>query len=132
MPVKHELTDIDSIGRRAYCSACQSYVDIRLRTDTGKWRCQTSERYNDRFRKYGLTQAEYNSLYVLQLGGCGICGVRLDHSCHVDHDHETQRVRGLLCSDCNTGMGLLKDDPDLLLRAVQYIKESNVRSSIEV
>ena len=130
--VKHELEQIDADKRRAWCKGCQCYVDIRLRSDTKRWRCQTSERYNDRLRKYGLTQAEYNSLYALQLGGCGICGVRLDHSCHVDHDHETQRVRGLLCSDCNTGMGLFKDDRYLLLRAAQYIKDSNVHSSIEV
>ena len=121
MPEKHELTDIDPIGRRAYCSACLSYVDIRLRTDTGKWRCQTSERYNDRFRKYGLTQAKYNSLFELQKGRCQICGGDLNHGLNVDHDHKTGTVRGLLCSYCNTGLGLFRDDVSTLARAIAYL-----------
>ena len=61
---------------------------------------------------------------VEQNGRCAICGVpeyELPSRLYIDHDHETGKVRGLLCPSCNTGLGHLKDDPEVLLRACIYL-----------
>lgn len=82
-----------------------------------------------RLQQYGLTEAEY-----LALGdGCGICGATDDSRTQastgkrfrlaVDHDHDTNRVRGLLCGNCNCGLGYFKDDLALLRKAVAYLEQ---------
>ena len=65
-------------------------------------------------------------MYEKQQGRCAICGTdepgsKFKHF-HVDHDHVTGQVRALLCSDCNTGLGKFRDDPDLLRAAATYIQ----------
>lgn len=75
------------------------------------------------FHEYGLTRSEFDSLLVLQ-GGCAICGAKEaggKGSFHVDHDHITDNVRGLLCHRCNTGLGSLKDSLEILAKALVYI-----------
>lgn len=73
-------------------------------------------------RRYGLTPDQVDEMAA---AGCGICGTvewSGRHSRpHVDHDHKTGRVRGILCSECNTGLGKFRDDPELLRRALQYL-----------
>jgi hypothetical protein len=58
-----------------------------------------------------------------QGGGCLLCGdpPREGSSLHVDHDHETGWIRGLLCFRCNAGIGMLRHDPSLLIAAAEYI-----------
>lgn len=81
-------------------------------------------------RKYNLTPDEYDALLEAQGGGCAICGraagmVRLA----VDHDHQTGKIRGLLCAACNQGLGLFMDSSDHLQRAVEYLRRSQSRTS---
>lgn len=82
-------------------------------------------------RNYGITLVEYNEMLEIQEGLCAICGnpeTSRDHrtkelrALAVDHNHDTGEVRGLLCGDCNTGIGLLQDDIELLLNAIDYLK----------
>lgn len=74
-------------------------------------------------RRYGLTEADYEAMQIAQGFRCAIChstpppGERLA----VDHCHDTGAVRGLLCRRCNTGIGLLRDDPQILSAAVAYL-----------
>lgn len=78
-------------------------------------------------RKYGISLEEYDELLARQDGGCAICGSRdhaLEYQLAVDHDHETGRVRGLLCHRCNLGIGQFGDDLDLLRKAIKYLEES--------
>jgi hypothetical protein len=65
-----------------------------------------------------------------QRGLCGVCQVGLPE--HVDHDHVTGRIRGILCFTCNIGMGNFGDDPDRLLRAANYLKGDACRSRLVV
>lgn len=76
-------------------------------------------------RKYGLTKAEFDLLLEQQGGVCAICagprsgpGKRF----HVDHCHDTGQVRGLLCGNCNTAIGLLGDDPERAEKAAAYLR----------
>lgn len=72
---------------------------------------------------YGLTPEEYDAKLQSQNGVCVLCSSPPKRTqLHVDHDHLTGTVRGLLCSNCNTGIGLLKDDPDRLVGAAEYIR----------
>ena len=58
-----------------------------------------------------------------QDGKCAICTKPFPGRIAIDHDHRTGRVRGLLCTSCNTGIGKLGDDPELLLRAISYLSQ---------
>ena len=95
------------------------------------WRKRNKERLcinsrNAHLKKfYGLDIHEYSKILTCQKGGCAICskppGKR---SLAVDHCHQTKAVRGLLCQSCNIAIGLFKDDPDLLKRAIHYLNRS--------
>ncbi|RMI38729.1 hypothetical protein EBO15_31965 [Actinomadura harenae] len=74
--------------------------------------------------RYGLTEAEADSLVALQGGLCAICGDREPE--HIDHCHDSEAVRGALCLGCNSGMGLLGDDPGTIRRAAAYLDGSLV------
>jgi hypothetical protein len=72
--------------------------------------------------KFGLTPQEYDRILEAQGGVCALCerpptpGISL----HVDHDHATGEIRGLLCMRCNNALGLFGEDPDVLKRAARY------------
>ncbi len=75
---------------------------------------------------YGITLEQYAALLAQQNNQCAICGAppgdaRSKHL-HVDHCHISNKVRGLLCGNCNNGLGQFQDDVALLLRAVEYLK----------
>lgn len=77
-------------------------------------------------RKYGLTEADWDRMLTEQGGRCAIChtdtpGGRGERW-HIDHCHATDRVRGLLCHNCNVGIGNFKDDPTLLESAAAYLR----------
>ncbi|MGC9377125.1 endonuclease VII domain-containing protein [Streptomyces sp. MH13] len=71
-------------------------------------------------RRYGLTDAERDQLIADQGGVCCIC--RAAPAAHVDHCHETGRVRGVLCFSCNAALGQFKDRPDAIRRAAAYVE----------
>ena len=73
---------------------------------------------------YRLSVEEYNARYRLQGGGCAICKrVSIGKRLVVDHCHKTGRVRGLLCMRCNTAIGMLGDDIEVLARAIGYLSD---------
>lgn len=61
---------------------------------------------------------------MVQNGLCAICLKKPDHDLRVDHDHETGKVRGLLCSNCNSGIGFLDEDPKLFDAAKAYCERN--------
>ena len=56
-------------------------------------------------RKYGITQEDFDYMYISQGGVCAICELPYHRTLHVDHNHNTGKVRGLLCKTCNTHLG---------------------------
>lgn len=125
-------------GRRSRCKECYRKANRlwhaknreRNSENSRKWREKNPERYREISlrscikRLYGMTVEKYNSLLESQGGVCAICkdtcssGRRLG----VDHNHDTGEVRGLLCNNCNRTLGLLKDNPDIFLRAADYLQ----------
>jgi len=76
---------------------------------------------------YRLTIEDYNQMFADQQGCCDICGIHQSETkrFHVDHCHTTGQVRGLLCCDCNIGLGRFKDDTETLANAIVYLQRSN-------
>jgi hypothetical protein len=75
--------------------------------------------------KYHITISFYEALFESQDGKCAICGLVPEpgkRRLAVDHDHETQYIRGLLCRHCNVGLGCFKDDIRLLQNAIDYLR----------
>ena len=76
--------------------------------------------HHARFAWHGLIPQEYYRMLDEQHGACWICK-RIDRKLRVDHDHQTGKVRGLLCSSCNTGLGMFADSTILLSNALAYL-----------
>ena len=80
-----------------------------------------------RKRNFGISADEFNDMKISQDDKCAICKkdskyFKRDFS--IDHCHTTGKIRGLLCSNCNTGIGMFKDDIDILKSAILYLKSS--------
>lgn len=107
---------------------CKSCERIRQRV---YYRDNPDKSHNkNRRNKYGLSYEAYQTLLENQNYVCAICGSKefskTKKNLSVDHDHITNKVRGLLCSECNTGLGKFKDSPDLLDKAKEYLNASKL------
>lgn len=93
----------------------------RLAEERKAYRQENKEksREYDLKRFYGITIAEYEIMVREQNGLCGIC--KKPSKLVVDHDHDTGKVRGLLCNNCNTAIGLMKDKAVSLIDAATYL-----------
>lgn len=72
-------------------------------------------------RRYGVTALDYAAMLLAQHGRCAVC-MNVVAPLHVDHSHVTNKVRGLVCRPCNTGMGMFGDSADLLYAAAEYLE----------
>jgi hypothetical protein len=81
-------------------------------------------RKKELIHRHGLTEEEYNKLTINVT--CEICEHEMGTPC-VDHDHKTGKVRGVLCRECNSALGLFMDDPDILRKAIDYLERSRGR-----
>ena len=76
--------------------------------------------------KYGITLEEWKKLFRMQDNKCAICKSSSTNgkNWHTDHDHKTNKVRGILCNLCNLGLGKFKDDPLILENAIAYLNRN--------
>jgi len=115
---------------------CRQYT---CRACTSKYDAKHYEKFSTRVKLghlkyyYGITFEQYKTMFEKQGGKCMIClaqkemwrgerGLGKNYCLYVDHDHATKKVRGLLCSKCNFGLGQFQDNPDLIKRAYAYLK----------
>jgi len=92
-----------------------------------RWRARNPNRTKDTClrRKYGITFDDYTLMLQEQSNCCAICkGLAGQRGFVVDHDHETGKVRGLLCTTCNLMLGSSYDDPAILMDGIAYLEES--------
>lgn len=119
------------------CKPCtNAYQRERHAKGLNTKRCPLIKRESDLNRKYNITADNYNQMVAEQNNACLICEspATSPTSLFVDHNHDTGEVRGLLCHHCNTALGLFKDSPQLLKKAVSYLEDkgdySNLNESI--
>lgn len=125
---------INTRKREQYASdpAVREYYKSLART----WaRNNPKGKKSQRIRQYGLTLEQFHALLKSQDGKCAICGFS-DLSKPklfpvIDHCHDTGRIRGILCSNCNFGIGKFRNDPRLLSAAVAYLAAGEVDSLVQ-
>lgn len=136
------------------CKELKNTTEYYKRSDTGKYRnecksCRndynlklyhTNPKQKDNHRKaawkhqikknYSMSPEDYYELLENQEGKCKICRIHIDdiekHVLYIDHCHTTGKVRGLLCQQCNSGLGMFKDRIDLLVKAIRYLDDNNI------
>jgi hypothetical protein len=105
-------------GRAHRCKKCDREV-------VAEWnKKHPRAQWGINLRRYGLTPERYEEMLIEQGGRCAICSEEPKrYRLHVDHDHTTGAVRSLLCGNCNSGIGMFREDPWLLRRASRYLVE---------
>lgn len=141
-PRKHrgrgDVLERDSAGRK-FCTKCEiwkSESDFRARKrspDGLNPHCRTCLLGERRAKKFGTTEERLSEIHHAQGGACAICKrpEGEDRSLAVDHDHSCcpenrscgKCIRGLLCSACNTGLGMFGDDIEVMLSAIEYLRK---------
>lgn len=110
---------------KAQCRVCLAKESKRYRELKG----YHNKRYRQNLKKrYGITPEYYDEMLKSQYRSCAICGRHeneFTRRLHVDHNHSTGKVRGLLCTNCNTMLGKSFDNIDILIKAVKYLNETN-------
>ncbi|MCY7366511.1 MAG: endonuclease VII domain-containing protein [Frankiaceae bacterium] len=106
-----------SDGLTAYCKPCHNAKSKETYT-----RLYGSTREYHLRRRYGITGDEFRALVEAQGGVCALCQERKAQ--HVDHDHLTGSVRGVLCSCCNQGLGNFRDRADVMRKAIDYLERT--------
>ncbi len=123
-------------SRRAWRNSSPETI-VKCRARSKQWRINNPEKSSRGIRcatlrkKYGISADDYDEILSKQGGVCAICGAdnpRINQPgkktiyLHVDHNHKTNKVRGLLCQPCNTSLGQMGDSPERLRRAAQYLE----------
>ena len=115
---------------KAYYSKNKNTLFVKQKEHYIKNRVELNKRqtiYN-RKKRYGVSEEEYKTMFLKQNGNCLGCGTnqsKLKKALHVDHCHITGKVRGLLCATCNLALGYAKDNEQILLNLIKYLKNAN-------
>jgi len=138
----HKKNDTEFVvveGATKVCSVCKTkhpantdYFNRNRRTVDGlSYTCKACKIDNNRkyalSSKYNITPEMYNEMFILQEEKCLICDKKSERELCVDHDHDTGEIRGLLCNNCNTAIGLLGDDYQRIINAAYYLDNYNMK-----
>ena len=126
---KQTLNENMFYNKHRYCKSCHKET-VRSYQDKNKEKVLSNGRIYNIKKRYGITQSDYDKMFVEQNGKCAICGsseIKRTNSKHfcIDHCNTTNKVRGLLCRDCNFAIGLFKDNIKTLENAIQYLSKTN-------
>lgn len=115
--------------KAAYAKAWRAKHPLRGREANRRYRAKNPGAARKKYLQttYGLTLEAFSAMLAGQNGRCAICETDTPDGqgwC-VDHDHDSGKVRNILCHSCNAGIGLLKDDLALVLKAAEYLRRHN-------
>lgn len=127
-------------GLQDYCKVCWSAYGKGRKEKENEYRMKSGRGQNRKRqdylrswamkKRYGITIDQYNQKLIDQKGLCSICEKghsEVHNGLYVDHDHSSKQVRDLLCRECNSGIGFFSENPDLLVRASEYLKRHKVQ-----
>lgn len=118
---------------KTHCPRGHEYSGHNVKMVNGSRQCRTCankrvsewQKSTKRFSRYNTTKEEHEAMLSQQGGKCAICNKPVSgKNEHIDHDHETGTIRGILCSSCNLGIGKFEDSPELLVKAAEYLLKS--------
>ena len=122
-------------GLQTYCKPChleygreryanpEAFKRRQMNREVYKQRRKNSSRKWYLKSNYNITEEQYNKLFLEGNKKCWICESSSTNRLNVDHNHKTGKVRGLLCGKCNRGLGLFKDNKDIILLAAKYLRK---------
>jgi len=119
------LNSIKSLWKRNNPEVCKNYNTLWRKNNPQK--VLKSSMQSHYKKEYGITIEQKATMVAKQNNQCAICckSFELPRDIHVDHSHSTGKVRGILCSNCNTGLGKFQDKLLFLEAAIKYLKENN-------
>jgi len=119
------LNSIKALWKRNNPEVCRTY-NTTWRKNNPQKVLKSSMRCHYK-KEYGITFEQKDIMVAKQNNRCRICckSFKLPRDIHVDHSHTTKKVRGILCSNCNTGLGKFQDNITFLKAAIKYLKESD-------
>lgn len=123
----HLLQNLEVTTMTAVCKHCGP-VEVYYRRDKDVYACKSARRayqadYQLR-RAYGITLEQKEDMLKKQGDMCAICSKTIDlFTAHVDHIHGTKIIRGILCGTCNQALGLFQDNEEVILSALEYLRE---------
>lgn len=87
--------------------------------------CKSCEKFRKIMLIYKIDESFFNAMLNFQGNKCDICKISFENlkDIHIDHNHDNNKIRGLLCGNCNTGIGLLKENIEIMQKAINYIKK---------
>jgi len=124
------LTPIE-LSKLVGCKLTTIKLHLKIKNDNDCKSYFSNRALRDR---YGISNKEYNDLLISQNNVCAICGglsYTKRKTLFVDHDHLNGNVRGLLCLECNHGIGIFKENIDLLQKAIKYINNQKPLDNIK-
>ena len=99
-----------NISTQSRCKSCQ-----------GKQRVSYWKPHEVMRRKFKITEEQYQKM--MEPDDCPCCGRRMEKKC-IDHCHKTEKIRGVICNNCNTALGLIDDNKETLSNLIQYLERS--------
>ena len=118
----------DFYTRRNDCKDCKNAAARKIRKEQPERYAKYKKRANEylKERRYGITQDQFNQMLVDQNNMCKICSTEFKSTkdTHIDHCHDTNIVRGLLCNNCNLALGQFNDNTDNMDNAIKYLQNS--------
>jgi len=115
-------------GGRYKCKNCVNAAARKIREEQPERYARYKKRANEylKERRYGITQEEFDIMLVDQNNMCKICNTEFKSTkdTHIDHCHDTNIVRGLLCNNCNLALGQFNDNTDNMDNAIRYLQNS--------
>ena len=112
---RFDIEDKDKLKKE---KACSNYKE-RYKSNPRKYKKRI---YNIRYKGWGSSLKEKHAIWLSQGKTCAICGKKIPMlEAAFDHNHETNKVRGVLCDCCNKGLGYFQDDKEKLFNAILYL-----------